>query len=128
MSVSITLQVDHTVLGAEDSLTYKVECEITASDGVENELFTYVTADESYSHPSTVMDLEFYPNTKAEAVTNNLDYYRQATVTREFDSMSDALTFSNVVRSRMQTLANDIPLTQGNLFVGPQTYVLTTSA
>lgn len=129
MSVNITLDVSHTVVASEnDDPSYTVACEVTATEGIDLSLFVYSTTSEEFSHPATVFDLESYPVGRAEAINLGLDYYRQTTVSEEFSTMSDALSFEILIRRRMQYLANDLPQTQDRIFEGTQTYVITTSA
>ena len=127
MSVSITLKIEHTVEGSEDTVFYRVACEVPATEGIDLALFAFKTEDDSYGHPATVRDLELFPDSKNEAVNNGLDYYRLASVTRDFDAMVDAIAFSTNVRTRLQYLANDLPITQEAIFEGVQTYTLVTS-
>ena len=128
MSVSITIEVEHTVSDpTEATPVYSVMCEIAATVGIDLALFVYNVTSKEFSHPATVFDMESYPVGQAEAINQGLDYYRQATVTQEFSTISDANAFDFNVRSRLQRLANDYPQAQGLVLAGTQTYVITTA-
>jgi hypothetical protein len=127
MSVSITLQQDNTTYNDEDSLpVYKSENEVIASEGIPLALFVFAVATEAFNHIAAVRDLEAYPDTKAQAVTDGVDYYRQPAVTREYDNITDAIEFATHVRARLDFLAQDYPKTKDQ-FVGSETHVFTTS-
>ena len=127
MSVSITLQQDNSTYNDADNLpVYQSANEIIASEGIPLALFVFAVDSESYSHVAATRDLEAYPDSKAQAVTDGVDYYRQAQVTREFDNITSAQEFASHVRSRLQFLSNDYPATK-DAFVGTETYTYVTS-
>jgi hypothetical protein len=127
MSVSITLnQTNSTHNDQDNQPVYKSENEVSASEGIPLALFVFAVATDLFSHVAAVRDLEAYPVSKAQAVTDGVDFYRLATATREYDNITDALEFATHVRSRLDFLAQDYPKTQGE-FVGSATYQFTTS-
>ena len=128
MSVSITLLQTNSTYNDEDNQpVYKSENEVSASDGIPLALFVFTTLTGVFSHVAAVRDLEAYPATKEQAVTDGTAFYRLATVTREYDNITDAQKFAAHVRSRLNFLAQDYPKTQGE-FVGSETYTFVTSA
>jgi hypothetical protein len=69
----------------------------------DNHFFLFAEADDSYQHVCTVGDLEAYPDTK----TGGIAYYRLTTVTQFFDELDDAWDHANLVKTRLQNLADD---------------------
>lgn len=125
MSVSITVdQTNQVIDEGAGVVSYAVSFEITASEGIPLALFVYSTETQAYEHPATINALESYPDTYEEAVALGIDYYRQASVTRSYTLLTDAINFSNVTRSRLQTIVTALPLAQTS-FEGSQTYTLT---
>jgi hypothetical protein len=127
MSVSITLQqVNSTYNDDDNQPVYKAENEVVATEGVPLALFVFSVDTEEYNHVASVYDLEAYPDSRAQAITDGVDFYRQPAATREYDNITDATTFATHVRSRLNFLAQDYPKTQDE-FVGSETYTFTTS-
>lgn len=127
MSVSITLEQTNTTTTDENHQpSYSSENTIVASDGIPLALFVYDTEAETYSHVAAVADLETYPDSRAQAVLDELPFYRQAAATQEYTTISEAQAFAAHVRSRLNYLAQDYPATQEE-FVGTETYTFTTS-
>lgn len=127
MSVSITLEQTNTTYNDQDNQpVYKSENEIIASEGIPLALFVFAVSDDSFSHVATTRDIEAYPASKAEAITAGVDYYRQATASREYDTITSAQAFALQVRTRLQYLSNDYPAAK-DAFVGTNTYVYVTS-
>lgn len=135
MSASVTLEQTNTVLDGDagDDYIYEVACEVTVTDDISMALFVFSIADEEnddeFDHVATVHDLETYPATRAEAVTNGQDFYRSATVTMQYKLIENAQAFADLVQTRLQGLVNELPLTQSDEFTsGTTTYTFTTES
>lgn len=127
MSVSITLRQENSTYNDDDNLpVYQSANEVVASEGIPLALFVFAVETEEYSHVASTRDIEVYPDSKDQAVSEGLTYYRQAQVTREFDNITSAQDFASHVRSRLQFLSNDYPATQ-DAFVGVEVYTYVTS-
>lgn len=127
MSVSITLEQQNTTYNDDDNLPiYVSENEVIASEGITLALFVFAVIDETFNHVATVRDIETYPESKAQAVNDGVDYYRQTSVTREYNNIVDATAFATHVRARLNFLVQDYPRTVDG-FVGSETYIFTTS-
>ena len=128
MSVSITLeQINSTYNDENNQPVYRSENEVIASEGIPLALFVFAVDTDLFNHVATTYDIETYPDSKAQAVTDGVDFYRQPTVAREYDNITDATTFATHVRTRLNWLAQDYPKTK-NEFVGSETYIFTTAA
>lgn len=119
MKPRITLKEVSTL---EDS-QFKVTFTVTNAANIEAALFTYNTGDDTFSHPATVFDIEDYPTTKAQAVEDNLAFYRANAVTRYFNNVDAANDFKEDVRARIQFVLNEFSKTQDD-FEGTETYIL----
>jgi len=126
-TISITLvQTNEVIQDPNDgSLTYRVTCQITATEGVSLALFVFDAQRETYNHIATVYDLDHYPESLGDALTQGVTFYRQAEVIRNFTSQHTALDFTKVVRSRLRILAADLPDALETFTGVPTTYVYT---
>lgn len=126
MSVSITLE-QGTVISQDDdgNDVYLVNNKITASINAPLCLFVYKASTEDYSHIATQYDIANYPETLAEALAQNLEYYRQDTANRLFTDVYLARDFASVVTQRINALAQDIARTLANFATGTQVYTYT---
>lgn len=127
MSVSITLQqVNDTYNDDNDLPVYRSTNQVVASEGIPLALFVFSVSDDGFSHVATSRDLATYPDTRAEAVANDLPFYRTVGVIREYSSIAGAQAFALTIRSRLQCLSNDYPVAQ-DAFVGTETYTYVTA-
>lgn len=126
-TISITLiQTNEVIQDTSDgSLTYRVACQISATEGVSLALFVFDVLHEAYNHIATVYDLEHYPESVGDALSQGVDFYRQADVTRDFTNQHTALDFAKVVRSRLRVLTADLPDALETFTGTPTTYVYT---
>lgn len=86
---------------------YRVVDTATASVDIEHEVFVFVTDTQAFSRVATVDDMLTLPDTQAEALSAELGYYRLATVTRDFEALTDAKEFAASVNSRLKSLCVD---------------------
>lgn len=129
MSISITLdQTTRIAKADDDSDLYIVENLIAAATNISLALFVYKASTQDYSHIATQYDLANYPETLAEALAQNLEYYRVSSVNREFTSVYLARDFATVVAQRLNALVQDVARTTTNFDVGKQSYVYTAGA
>jgi len=127
MSVTITVEQENTVVETTPGeVRYQVSYKVIASEGISLALFTFKVEPDGYSHPSTVYDLDAYPEDRNEAINQGLEFYRAAEVVRQFEDLTDAIQFASVTRSRLTALTSDLPVTQAE-FVGQETYTIPVS-
>lgn len=69
-----------TVRTLDTTVEYVVQLEIVAARGIERELFVRRRDDGAFSHVATVFDLEKFPNDRARAEADGVDFYRNTTV------------------------------------------------
>ena len=126
-TISITLvQTNEVIQDTSDgSLMYRVFCQITATEGVSLSLFVFDVLRQSYNHIATVYDLENFPESVGDALSQGVDFYRQQEVTRDFTDQSTALDFAKVTRARLRQLAADLPDALETFTGVPTTYVYT---
>jgi len=124
--ISITFEVTRTILEpTPGDVSYQVECEIIASEGIGLQLFVYKVEDDTYSHIATPYDMEAYPTSKAQALTEGLDYYRQSSASQTNDRITDAEYFASVVYSRLSALANAQERVIESFITGTAEYTVT---
>ncbi len=129
MSISITLdQTTRIAKADDDSDLYIVENLIAAATNISMALFVYKASTQDYSHIATQYDLANYPETLAEALAQNLEYYRESSANREFTSVYLARDFASVVTQRLHALVQDTSRTAANFNVGKQSYTYTAGA
>jgi len=78
---------------------YQVINTVTAATGIPMQVFMYRQTDDMFSHVADIRDLA-YPLVN----TVDVDYYRQASATRNFDDVVTALEFANLVKKRITDL------------------------
>lgn len=126
MSVSITLDQTTRIAPATDgSDIYVVENAIVAATNISMSLFVYKVSTEAYSHIASQYDVANYPETLAEALELNLEYYRQPEANREFTDIYLARDFASVVTQRLNALVQETSRTATNFNVGKQSYTYT---
>lgn len=129
MSTSITLdQTTRIAKADDDSDLYIVENLIAAATNISMSLFVFKVSTQDYSHIATQYDLANYPETLAEALAQNLEYYRLPSVNREFTDVFLAGNFARIVAQRLNALVQDTARTAANFNVGKQTYTYTAGA
>lgn len=108
MSVQITLKQTNTVEeGASPGLIiYRCVNEIIASEELSLALFVFTVEDEAFSHVATPRDIDLYPESRAEALTLGVDYYRGPLVTQDFTRLDVAEDYIAAMQSRVHWLAN----------------------
>jgi hypothetical protein len=126
MTVQITLkQINSLVDGASPGLVlYRSANEIIAADGVELQLFVYLTESDAFSHVATPHDIDLYPNNKVDAQAGGFTYYRRVDVTKDLERLDLAEDFIAAIQSRVRWLANVYDRIQ-ETFTGEQTFTYT---
>lgn len=104
--MSVMIEVTQTKT-TEPGPVYKVVNEITDATDIPQKLFVIETDTDLFSHVATVWDLQNYPFTKAEAEALHIEYYLDATGTREYVTLQDGMDFAAIVVSRLEWLARD---------------------
>jgi len=122
--ISLTLEQTHTVIEEDGVVKYQLDNEIVASDGITLACFVFEVGTDEFHHPATVIDLEAFPESKAEALALGLEYYRQASATKKYTSLIEACDGAAVIRSRLAALPGEQERVQED-FSGTQTYTYT---
>ena len=93
----IQVNQSQTVEAAGDILRYRLSLDVTAASGIDRELFVFFVTDGAYSHVATISDLTLYPNNRADAVANDILFYR--------DSRTELVLSSQIVASNASSSA-----------------------
>lgn len=129
MSTSITLDQTTRIAKADAGFdVFIVENQIVAATNVSMSLFVYKAGTQEYSHIATQYDVANYPETLAEALAQNLEYYRQSLANRQFVDVYVARDFASVVAQRLNALVQDLARIAANFNVGKQTYTYSAGA
>ena len=104
MTVRIDLKQTKTV---ESGPVYRVRCQVTYVENIPREVFVMVTETGLFSHVATVWDMQNYPTTQAQAVSDALSYYLEDDCYKDYDTLQDGLDFAALVASRVTWLARD---------------------
>lgn len=105
MTISITYDEERTI---EEGNLYQVKQSVTASVGIDTNVYVFNTDDETFSRVAVVYDMEKIASTsKAEAETAGEPCYRSDTVTKAWESIDTAIEFSNYNRTRLQWLVDE---------------------
>ena len=88
---------------------YRVREQITASVTIDDKIFLFQVADSTYDHVCTVADMAAYPDTRAQAVTDGLGYYRHndATVDSTDVAVAEEVAAEFIVKIRQLMLDYD---------------------
>lgn len=103
---------------------YRVVDTVTATVSMPTQVFVFLTATPGvYNRVASVNDLNTLPDTLVQAQTDGAEYYRLATVTRDFTVLAQAETFATEVIGRLKLLVveYDSATTQ---FIGTTTETL----
>jgi len=118
MSTLIELRVTQTV---EEGPLYRVNMEVLHASDISPDIFVFEVACDDYSHVATPFDLEHVPTTPEVAENDGINYYRQRTVTKDFDTVDAAREFSTYTRGRVGYLVREYPKVVGD-FEGTHDY------
>ena len=105
-----------------DGPVYRVKNLVTYATGIQKEVFVFQVVDEEFSHVAYPYDMEYVPVGKEEAAQLGNNYYRQAEVTRDFDTLHKALEFAVHSRGRVEFLADEFEIATDG-FEGQDDYV-----
>lgn len=127
MSAQISInQVNSLVPREGEGPLYQVKFEVPASTDAPLALFVFDVADDSYSHPATLYDIEAFPESKEAAISAGLDCYRQNAVTQQYEELTKALDFVSVTRRRLRHTMAELDL-KGVDFAGTYEYTIPAS-
>jgi len=79
---------------------YKITNTLSGGISIDDELFLFKYADNSYVHVTTVDDIYRYPTTKTEGY----DYYRSASSVHEFEVLGEAISHAAAQKSALAEL------------------------
>jgi len=107
--------------------TYRVVLTITASGGIDKNLFVVDVETETYQNVALSRDLVVYPTTKAEALDQGLGFYRVSQTEKTWDRQSTAAAFVAFVRERVASVLTDWESDTAVAFGGESTYLVTSA-
>ena len=102
MSIRIEVDQTRTVEAAE---VYRVVNTVTYVEGIDANIFIYVTETGIFSHVAYPYDMRTFPKTQQEASNDGLGYYRQVSATVDYDNVALADAAASYTLSRVDTLA-----------------------
>lgn len=101
MAVTLTVsRVNSITAGALFQAAYTV----TASANIGPAVFLTNTATQAFGHVATAADMQTYPDTRAQALVDGAQYYRQNTATVAFAALADTQAFITLTDSRLTAL------------------------
>jgi hypothetical protein len=112
MSVSFSLRQITSVV---DGPLYRVNNEVSTAVGASPAVFVFKTLTQTFSHYATVADLENYPDTYAQAASDDTAFYRQTSVTRDWETVELREADIALTKTRLQFLANELNTLQASL-------------
>ncbi len=101
----ITLHQSTTFL--TDPVLYRVKNEVTVASGISPAVFVFRTSDETFSHYAAVADLIQLPTDADSAIADGLGFYRQAEVTRDWDTVDEMNCDLADSKARIQLLVKE---------------------
>jgi len=109
MAVSFSLrQITSVVTGP----LYRVNNTVDAATDASLMIFVFKTTTQEFSHYATVADIETYPDTYAQAVSDGAAFYRLASVVRDWGTVEEMEADVAMTLSRTQFLANELNAVQ----------------
>jgi hypothetical protein len=93
------------VQNADMTSSFRVTNLVTATIGPPLALFVYDVPDDTFSHIASIIDIESYPESRNDALSAGLEFYRRPDVQKDFQSLSDATSFAEGVRGQLEALA-----------------------
>lgn len=123
MSVRLDIRQTRSV---EEGPLYRVVTSVIYNSGIDRSIFVFNTETDVFEHVATPWDIDNTPDSKAEAVTETINYYRLTEVTRDFSTAEEASEFAVYTLSRISLLAREYNLVQSS-FIGSNTYTYTGS-
>ena len=121
MSVRIDVTQERTVV---EGPIYRVTTAVFYNTGIDRNIFVFNTETEVYEHVASPWDMENLPSTRAQAVTDDVAYYRLYTTVNDWDDVGEAIEFAAYTLSRISSLAQQYELVE-SAFEGSGTYSYT---
>ena len=120
----MTVSLTHTqVRSVQAGPAYRTFDTVTASGGIQIQVFVFLVLDDSFQHVATVDNMVNLPNTKAQAILDGKDAYRLAVVQKDYPILKDAEEFAATLIQRMKLLVIEYDAAV-NSFVGTTTAVI----
>lgn len=102
----VSLDFDQ-VRTTEPGPIYRIRTTITYAVKIQPQVFVFNTELDTFSHVSTVWDLENITPDKALAVSEGREYYRASACDVSYETTDAALEFVDYTASRIQSLVTD---------------------
>lgn len=116
-AVSLTLRQTTVPSSSAGSASYSVTSAVTASVGISPAVFVYRADNGKFSHYATPADMDAYPDTQVAAVADGKDFYRQASLTRVWPTISGMNDDLTTTRVRLSALVRETSKIQGSIVV-----------
>jgi hypothetical protein len=98
---------------------YRVNNSITTSSGIASEVFVKSESTYEFDRVATLQDMLDLPTTPSQ----NVGYYRDSSVLRDFKNVSSANVFSSHIKERLDLLVEEYE-TAINSFVGSESTII----
>lgn len=121
MSVRIEFTQERSVV---EGPLFRVTTVTTYTRGIDKNTYVFNTETQVFEHVASVFDMENYPNSRDTAIQDGAPYYRNYSVTVDYESETLAADAAVYTRQRLQTLANQYTVMSDG-FVGTDSYVYT---
>lgn len=121
MSISLTLNQVTSAAQTAGTATYTVTNTVTASVGISPAVFVFFRDTAVFDHYATVADLSLYPDSQAAALAQGVNYFRQPTVVRTWNTIDLMNADLTITRQRLQSLLNETSEIQNALIVNTTT-------
>jgi hypothetical protein len=80
---------------------FRLAVAVVSSHGIEPELFVFGVNEDDYSHVAGIDDLRVYPGNRAEAVAQDLLFYRRSSMEMKFHTQPRAAQASEGIQARL---------------------------
>lgn len=88
--------------------SYETTLSVDAAYGIERQLFVLRTDDDSFQYVATTADLKEYPASKADAVANELHFYRASSTSPRWTTQEQALRFLKQAHARLRLVVKTV--------------------
>lgn len=105
------------------NLQYRLDVSVAASYGIERQLFVFDVTADKYQHVATVADLRLYPNNKADALANDIMFYRSDKMSYITTNQVRAAAAAQAIQGRLRQVNAEWGALDTTTFGGVETFV-----
>ena len=121
MAVSLQL---HQTTSVSDGPVYTVNQSVTVATDISPAVFVFRVADSAFDHYATAADMSQYPDNRDDAVAAGQGFYRQASVSRNWDTVDDMNADLVASLARVQRLCNEWAQLSGSAIIDRTTVIV----